>query len=367
MSDPQWREVRPSRQYGGDPGDRPRRRDTRGSDPRLRSGPPDDAATRRMLAQTGLTQPIAPPLNAAQPGAPQPTFTPTPTPTPRPGEASGRAVNGPATPRGRGAGNRPRARGGRLSRIWEGSLRGGLGVCVIVGSAMIGAIATIVTKSQPGSVLGLSVLAGTVAAALTVQPRTGRLIFPVPAISYLIAALGAGVVYDRSADKTQIAVGAAQWVASGFFVMVLSTLLAIALTTVRWFMWRRDQQGPVPPEWSDPGRTAPRPQPGPSRPPGTRPGTPPSPQPTQWRPGPQGTGGWDQRPRPRPDPGPGRAPDQRPRPRPLQLLQRGVAQHQVLDPVVGPEVDLGLGLVAVAVHFHDPAEPVLVVRDQVVR
>ena len=94
---------------------------------------------------------------------------------------------------------------------------------------MIGAVATIVTKSQPGSVLGLFVLAGTVAAALTVQPRTGRLIFPVPALSYLIAALTAGAVYDRAADKTEIAVGAAQWIASGFFVMVLSTLLAIAL------------------------------------------------------------------------------------------------------------------------------------------
>jgi hypothetical protein len=180
---------------------------------------------------------------------------------------------------------------------------------------MIGAIATIVTKSQPGSVLGLSVLAGTVAAALTVQPRTGRLIFPVPALSYLIAALGAGVVYDRSADKTQIAVGAAQWIASGFFVMVLATLLAIALTTVRWFMWRRDQPGPVPPDWPDPGRTAPRPQPGSGRPPGARPGARPGTQPTQW-PGSQGTGGRDQRPRPYPDPGPGRSPDQRPGPRP---------------------------------------------------
>jgi hypothetical protein len=175
---------------------------------------------------------------------------------------------------------------------------------------MIGAIATIVTKSQPGSVLGLSVLAGTVAAALTVQPRTGRLIFPAPALSYLIAALGAGVVYDRSADKTQIAVGAAQWIASGFFVMVLATLLAIALTTVRWFMWRRDQPGPVPPDWPDPGRPALRPQPGSGRPPGARPGT----QPTQRRPGSQGTGSWDQRSRPYPDPG--RGPDQRPRPQP---------------------------------------------------
>jgi hypothetical protein len=150
---------------------------------------------------------------------------------------------------------------------------------------VIGAVATIMTHVQPGPVLGLAVLAGTVAAALTVHPRTGRLIFPVPALSYLIAALVSGVVYERSSDKTELAVGAAQWIANGFFVMVLATLLAIALTTVRWFMWRRDQQGPVPPDWPAPG------------PPGTRPGQ-------QWPPGSQGTRGWDQRPGPRTGLGP---------------------------------------------------------------
>jgi hypothetical protein len=251
-----------------------------------------------MPAQTGLPQPIAP-----QPIAPQPTFTPRTGETPR-RPATGPA-DGPGKRRGRGAGHRPRAAGGRLSRIWEGSLRGGLGACVIVGSAVIGAIATIVTKSQPGSVLSLFVLAGTVAAALTVQPRTGRMIFPVPALSYLIAALTAGVVYDRTANKTEIAVGAAQWIASGFFVMVLSTLLAIALTTVRWYMWRRDQQGPAAPDWS---ATAPRPPAGPPRRPGTPPGTPPGTQRPQWPPG----SPRDQRPGPRPDQRPGLAPGQRP-------------------------------------------------------
>jgi hypothetical protein len=160
-----------------------------------------------------------------------------------------------------------------------------------VGSAVIGVIATIVTRAEPGSLLGLSVLAGTVAAALTVQPRTGRLIFPVPALSYLIAALVSGVVYDRSSNKTELAVGAAQWIANGFFVMVLATLLAIALTTVRWLMWRRDQPGPVPPEyggWSDP------------RPPGPPPRT----QPSRQRPPPPAAPGRDQRPGPGPGPGP---------------------------------------------------------------
>ena len=257
-----------------------------------------------MPAQPGVTQPVAPPVDsrAVDPRAvgsravgsravdsPAASIPGTPA---RDG-TSRRAANGAGRSSGRGAGRGagPRARGsgGRLSRIWQGSLSGGLGVCVIVGSGVIGTTATIVTRAEPGSVLGLAVLAGTVAAALTVQPRTGRLIFPVPALSYLAGALASGVVYDRSSNKTELAVGAAQWIANGFFVMVLATLLAIALTTVRWFMWRRDQRGPVPPEyggWSDPRSPGPTPrtQPGQQRPPAAP--------------------GWDQRPGPRTGSGP---------------------------------------------------------------
>jgi hypothetical protein len=244
-----------------------------------------------MPAQPGVTQPVAPPRvdpRAAGSRAAGPPAASIPGPPARDG-TSRRAANGAGGSRGRGAGPRARGSDGRLSRIWQGSLSGGLGICVIVGSGVIGTIATIVTRAQPGSVLGLAVLAGTVAAALTVQPRTGRLIFPVPALSYLVGALASGVVYDRSSNKTELAVGAAQWIANGFFVMVLATLLAIALTTVRWFMWRRDQRGPVPPEyggWSDP------------RPPGPPPRT----QPGQQRP--PAAPGWDQRPGPRTGSGP---------------------------------------------------------------
>src|SRR5487761_581170 len=46
----------------------------------------------------------------------------------------------------------------------------------------------------------------------------------------------------------------------------------------------------------------------------------------------------------------------------LQLLQRGIAQHQVLDAVLPAEVDLRLGAVVDTFHHHDRAEPELVVR-----
>ena len=183
------------------------------------------------------------------------------------------AARGPAGPRdSRGRRNSSRSRGGGRVRRW-GTLQGGLGVCIIVASAAIGAIVTMVTRNAPGSLLGFCVVVGTVVAALAIRPRTGRMIFPVPVLSYLVAALLSGVVFDRSADssKTVLAIGAAQWIANGFRAMVLATALAVVITTARWFFRRRrrpttrDPRRPVPaagpaktgPTWAGPVQTGP--------------------------------------------------------------------------------------------------------------
>ena len=102
-----------------------------------------------------------------------------------------------------------------------------------------------VTRSAPGFLLGLFVEAGTVVAALAVRPRAGRMIFPVPVLSYLVGALISGFVYNRSTgtSKTALAIGAAQWVADGFFAMALATVLAVTIITVRWYLWRRRRRG----------------------------------------------------------------------------------------------------------------------------
>jgi len=79
-----------------------------------------------------------------------------------------------------------------------------------------------------------------VIAALAVRPRSGRMIFPVPVLSYLVGALTSGFVFNRSGmSKTALAIGAAQWVANGFFAMALATVLAVAIITIRWYLWRR--------------------------------------------------------------------------------------------------------------------------------
>jgi len=162
-------------------------------------------------------------------------------------------------PRGPRGGSQLPARNG-----W-GSLQGGLGVCIIVAGAAVGAIVTMVTRSQPGFALGFFVVVGTIAAAFAVRPRAGRIIFPVPALSYLVAALVSGVIYDHTAagSRSALALGAAQWVANGFFPMALATAAAVIIIVARWLTWRRRNTGRKPgPGTSRPSAGTSRPSPG---------------------------------------------------------------------------------------------------------
>ena len=133
---------------------------------------------------------------------------------------------------------------GRLS-MW-GSLRGGMGVCIVISSAALGAIATSASGSEPGFLLGLLVVLGTVTAALAVRPCAGWMILPVPALSYLVAALASGIVAQLNSrlPMMQLAIMAAQWIAGGFFAMTSATVLAAALIAARWRLQSRNRNTP---------------------------------------------------------------------------------------------------------------------------
>ena len=202
----------------------------RGASPR---GAGDGPPTRRLPAQPDETQPARTRQATGPRARPAPGVT-APARPPGARDGSARDVSGPREARGR---RNPRRSPG--AGRW-GALQGGLGVCIIVASAAFGTIATILTRSAPGFLLGVFVEAGTVVAALAVRPRTGRMIFPVPVLSYLVGALISGFVFNRSGtSKTALAIGAAQWVANGFFAMALATVLAVAIITIRWYLWRR--------------------------------------------------------------------------------------------------------------------------------
>jgi hypothetical protein len=156
------------------------------------------------------------------------------------------------SPPGRPTRRPPGPAAGTAGRRW-GSLQGGLGVCVVVASTAVGAILTMVAGDVPGDLLGAFVVIGAVAAALAVRPAAGRMILPVPVLSYLVAALISGVIYNRTGSSTTaLAIGAAQWIANGFFAMVLATVLAIVIIAIRWYLARRRRPAASDPAWSVP-------------------------------------------------------------------------------------------------------------------
>jgi hypothetical protein len=113
-------------------------------------------------------------------------------------------------------------------------------VAVAVGCATLGALATVVTGGEPGMLLGVFLVAGTVVAGIAVHQRASFLIIPVPALAYLVAALAAGIASGHAnASKATLAVGAVQWIARGFPPMLAATALAMLIAGARWWLSRR--------------------------------------------------------------------------------------------------------------------------------
>jgi hypothetical protein len=125
-----------------------------------------------------------------------------------------------------------------------GSRDGKFGVFVVIGSCALGGMGTVVTGREPGLLLGVFLVAGTLVGVSVVRPLASYLIIPVPAPAYLAAALAAGVLHGGLAtmSHTGLAVSALQWTADGFVPMALATVLAIIVATARWRMAARPQR-----------------------------------------------------------------------------------------------------------------------------
>jgi hypothetical protein len=119
-----------------------------------------------------------------------------------------------------------------------GGLPAGRGIVVVIATTALGTVATIVTGSDPGFVLGFCLLIGAIAASLAVRTGAVYRIIPAPAIAYVVGAFIAGLIHDGGTDtsRTALAISAAQWIASGFLAMTAATVLVIVIGAVRWGM-----------------------------------------------------------------------------------------------------------------------------------
>jgi hypothetical protein len=109
-------------------------------------------------------------------------------------------------------------------------------VLLIALAVTAGTLITIAMHWEPGLVLGISLLAGTIPASFGVRHTAAYLMLPVPATTYVIAATVAGLVHDRELDtsRSALALNFVQWIAGGFFAMVSATGLIAAIALYRW-------------------------------------------------------------------------------------------------------------------------------------
>ena len=106
---------------------------------------------------------------------------------------------------------------------------------LVILSAGLGLVVTGLTGHEPGLVLAVFLVTGTMAAGLLVRRGSVHLLIPVPALTYLASAITAGLWHDPAADASAatLAVSVLQWIASGFVGMCAATLIALLATAFR--------------------------------------------------------------------------------------------------------------------------------------
>jgi hypothetical protein len=119
---------------------------------------------------------------------------------------------------------------------WLGRLPTWAALLVVGAAALVGAILTLMAGQEPGILLGVFVILGTVAAAFGIRRRVAYLVFPAPALAFFGAALITGLVHDRNLTSSTAGLGAGslQWFAGIFFPMMVATILAVVIGGGRW-------------------------------------------------------------------------------------------------------------------------------------
>jgi hypothetical protein len=114
-------------------------------------------------------------------------------------------------------------------------------IFVLLAATLLGFIGTVLTKSQPGSLLGFCVIVGSIVAAVGIRRDAVYVIFPLPALAIFVAAVLAGAIHDRAIDTSTTEWGASflQWTSNVFFSMCAATILVVVIGGARWLLSRQ--------------------------------------------------------------------------------------------------------------------------------
>jgi hypothetical protein len=131
---------------------------------------------------------------------------------------------------------------------WMGSLPTRIAMYILLGVSLVGVIGTVLTGNEPGFLLSVTIIIGSVVAALGISRRGVYLLIPQPALIFFVAAVLTGAVHDSSADSSNAAYGVhfLQWIAAVFTGMCAATILVVVIFGGRWLLSRQLVSGQFP-------------------------------------------------------------------------------------------------------------------------
>jgi hypothetical protein len=144
---------------------------------------------------------------------------------------------------------------------WVGRLPEKGAVLVFAGIMALGTILTVVMGQDPGFLLGLFLILGSVAATAAVRRGAAHKFIPLPALAYLVAATVTGMAHDpESLNSTrQFLLDFLTWIGGAFVAVTASTILVVLIALSRWLLSGRLVSGQLPGGGAGSPRAAARP------------------------------------------------------------------------------------------------------------
>jgi hypothetical protein len=134
---------------------------------------------------------------------------------------------------------------------WIGRLPARTAMLALAAGTLLGIIFTLMADQEPGTLLGVFIIVGSIAAALVIKRGRIYLLFPAPALAFFVGAIVAGKVHDAKLGSSTagLASGFTQWIAGIFFPAVIATILVLLIGGGRWVLGRQlvtTGQSPLP-------------------------------------------------------------------------------------------------------------------------
>jgi len=128
---------------------------------------------------------------------------------------------------------------------WVGAWSLKRAVWVLLAAALLGMVATIVVGRDPGFLIGLLIIVGSVIAAFGARRRAVHKLLPLPALSYLVTTTIAGMVHERANlnNSKEYVTSFLTWIGSAFFAVVWATVLVAVISLARWLLSKRVVSG----------------------------------------------------------------------------------------------------------------------------